>query len=105
MFAWPNTDYRCAGELPTLFTVDCRVKFRSDLISWRWWLHFDIWVTCFPLVEAVNWSHNLFESHLEEVSGATYRLLHSVFDPSPDLSPSRLYQPEPGEQGLIRSEG
>ena len=32
-------------------------------------------------------------------------LLHGVFDPSPDLSPSRLYQPEPEGRGLIRSEG
>ena len=34
-----------------------------------------------------------------------YRLLHGVFDPSPDLSPSRLYQPEPEGRGLILSEG
>ena len=27
------------------------------------------------------------------------------FDPSPDLSPSRLYQPEPEGRGLIRSKG
>ena len=34
-----------------------------------------------------------------------YRLLHGVFDPSPDLSPSRPYQPEPEGRGLILSEG
>ena len=34
-----------------------------------------------------------------------YRLLHGVFDPSPDLSPSRRYQPEPEGRGLIRSKG
>ena len=34
-----------------------------------------------------------------------YRLLHGVFDPSPDLSPSRPYQPEPKGRGLILSEG
>ena len=34
-----------------------------------------------------------------------YRLLHRFFDPSPDLSPSRPYQPEAEGQGLIRSEG
>ena len=28
-------------------------------------------------------------------------LLHGVFDPSPDLSPSRPYQPEPEGRGLI----
>ena len=38
-------------------------------------------------------------------SSDTYRLLHGFFDPSPDLSPSRPYQPEPEGQGLIRSEG
>ena len=42
---------------------------------------------------------------VQENMGKIYRLLHSVFDPSPDLSPSRLYQPEPEGQGLIRSEG
>ena len=34
-----------------------------------------------------------------------YRLLHGFFDPSPDLSPSRPYQPEPEGRGLILSEG
>ena len=33
-----------------------------------------------------------------------YRLLHGVFDPSPDLSLSRPYQPEPEGRGLILSE-
>ena len=32
-------------------------------------------------------------------------LLHGFFDPSPDLSPSRPYQPEPEGWGLILSEG
>ena len=35
----------------------------------------------------------------------TYRLLHGFFDPSPDLNPSRPYQPEPEGRGLILSEG
>ena len=26
------------GELPAMLTADCRVKFRSDLISLRWYL-------------------------------------------------------------------
>ena len=34
-----------------------------------------------------------------------YRLLHGVFDPSPELSPSRPYQLEPEGRGLILSEG
>ena len=34
-----------------------------------------------------------------------YILLHGVFDPSPDLSPNRPYQPEPEGRGLILSEG
>ena len=34
-----------------------------------------------------------------------YRLLHGFFDPSPDLSLSRPYQPEPEGRGLILSEG
>ena len=33
-----------------------------------------------------------------------YRILHGGFDPSPDLSPSRLYQPAPKGRGLIRAE-
>ena len=37
--------------------------------------------------------------------GKIYRLLHGVFDPSPDLSPRRPYQPEPEGRGLILSEG
>ena len=32
-----------------------------------------------------------------------YRLLHRFFDPSPDLSPSRPYQPEPEGRGPIQS--
>ena len=34
----PNPDYRCAWEMPTLVMADHRVKARSDLISWRWYL-------------------------------------------------------------------
>ena len=36
----PNSDYSCAQRRGTavLLTADRRVKFRSDLISWRWQL-------------------------------------------------------------------
>ena len=43
------------GELPILLKADHRVKFRSGLISWRWWLPSATWVTCFPLQETLNW--------------------------------------------------
>ena len=33
------------------------------------------------------------------------QIITRVFDPSPDLSPSRPYQPEPEGQGRIWSEG
>ena len=29
-------DVHGAGELPALLMEDCRVRFSSDLISWRW---------------------------------------------------------------------
>ena len=41
----------------------------------------------------------------KETYTGKYRLLHGFFDPSPDLSPSRPYQPEPEGRGLILSEG
>ena len=43
------------------------------------------------------------EAFLVDVS--IYRLLHGVFYPRTDLSPSRPYQPEPEGRGLILSEG
>ena len=39
------------------------------------------------------------------VEADKYRLLHGDFDPSPGLSPSKPYQPEPEGRGLILSEG
>ena len=42
---------------------------------------------------------------LSEIYSDIYRLLRGVFYPSPDLSPSRPYQPEPEGRGLILSEG
>ena len=35
--AWAeHYDYTCAWEMPAILTADHKVKFRSDLISWRW---------------------------------------------------------------------
>ena len=51
---------------------------------------------------------NAYQKQIKVISITSeniYRLLHGVFDPSPDLSPSRRYQPEPEGRGLIRSEG
>ena len=44
-----------AGEILALLMADRRVKFRSDLISWRWLPSSATCVTCFLLAEAVNW--------------------------------------------------
>ena len=41
----------------------------------------------------ISWLHQKL-ADLDQHCFHIYRLLHGVFDPSPDLSPSRLYQPE-----------
>ena len=70
------------------------------------WLFLTVpWVSIQYVIVVFPDHIHLFCLFFLSILNKSYRLLHSFFDPSPDLSPSRPYQPEPEGRGLILSEG